>query len=258
MVKDIWGSSKVARLAAAKAINKGDLQKIHESFCLDCPIAPWPYGNATSINPLLVMLGASPGDSPSAGDTGFLQPGSHPLPTAGYPHPGTAYQDTKGYWDKLRGLAREFLTPTGGSLDDALALFGNVNLDTSRNGEAQQVVVDLAFAKWVLKTISNGLRPRFLVLLGLSGYLKSNPEVNKLFEQTFRGFDSRRPHREIRFAGYLQKNFMFREWDVSNGAGEQMMIVMWPQHPSRAPFSNMDTWQASCTEFSERYGRLIE
>ena len=257
-MKDIWGSSKNARLAAAKAIPEGDLKKINELLCLDCPITPWPFGNATSINPLLVTLGASPGGSPSDGDTGFLESGSHPFPTAGYPHPGTAYQDTKGYWDKMRGLASEFLTPDGGSLNDALALFGNVNLDTSCNGKAQQVIVDLAFANWVLKLISNGLRPRFLVLLGLSGYLQSNPEVNKLFEQTFQGFDSRRPHRKIRFSGYLEKNLIFREWDVFNNAGEELMIVMWPQHPSRVPFVSMDTWRASCTEFSERYVHLIE
>ena len=258
MNNQIWSNSKKLRLEAAREINEDDLQKILEALCQDCPVTPWPHGNATSINPLLVTLGASPGNSPSADDTGFLNVGSHPLPTAGTPHPGTHYCDTAGYWDKLRYLVRVVLTPTGGSEDDALALFGNVNLDTGRSAEARNVSVDLKFASWVLETIKDRFKPRFLVLLGLSGYLAANPEVSAIFERNFSGFKSKKPHREVRFAGYPQKILMFREWDVLNGAGDPMTIVMWPQHPSRAPFSNSNIWRASCNEFSDRYGHLID
>ena len=57
----IWTDSIAARLSSARTLSDGALAALHNGLCEGCPVTPWPYGNATSINPLLVTLGASPG-----------------------------------------------------------------------------------------------------------------------------------------------------------------------------------------------------
>ncbi len=257
MSNEIWSNSAASRLTAVRKISTNDLIKIQESFCRGCPVEPWPYGNATSINPLLVTLGASPGNSPSSVDANLVVAGSQQLPTAGSPHPGTQYQDTAGYWSKLRNLAVDLLMPDGGTEADALALFGNVNLDTGRSGEANKVAIDVVFAAWVLRNVCDGLKPRFLILLGLAGILKDNLEIGSLFERTFSGFRVGKPKREYQFKAYTEKKLVFREWDVLGSAGNQITIVLWPQHPSRAPFTNVDIWRASSKQFSQRYRHVM-
>ena len=66
---------------------------MHAALVEGCPVEPWPYGNATSINPLLVTLGPSPGGSP---DLSVPDPALRPLdlPTAGERHPHTRTNDT--------------------------------------------------------------------------------------------------------------------------------------------------------------------
>ena len=179
------------------------------------------------------------------------------MPTAGEPHCGVKYEDTAGYWDKIRHLAYEIVRPDGGSDDDALSLFGNLNLATGSRGDARDVEVSPDFARWVLETVRDSLRPRILVLLGLGGKLKKERSLCALFEETFSNFLLRRPHDVIRFRGYQKKSLKFREWFVRGPKGNEMLIVMWPQHPSRSPFTNIDYWTVSCGEFKERCGSLI-
>lgn len=253
MKEDLWAPTPRERLNAARHITSGELKQIHENLGRGCPIEPWPYGNATVINPLLVTLGVSPGNSPATGDNEFLIAGGHEFPPAGTPHPGTRYRDTAGYWDKLRLLARLALMGPGTDEDDALSLFGNLNLDTGQSGEASNVTVKSDFAAWVSRTIRYGLRPRLVVMLGLSTYLRSNRSIAEIFENTFPGFDIKKPQREVPFSAYMQKNLVFREWDIPCENDGALTLVMWPQHPSRAPFSNFELWDASCREFAERY-----
>lgn len=257
MNSDLWAPSPRERLHAARHLTFTELKEVHKDLIRGCPVEPWPYGNATVINPLLVTLGVSPGNSPAAGDTQYLAAGGHQFPTAGSPHPGTRYRDTAGYWDKLRLLAQVTLKTSGANEDDALSLFGNLNLDTGQNGKARNVTVKADFASWIVRTISNGLRPRFVVMLGLSTYLHANRYVAEILEDAFPGFELKRPHREVHFDAYSQKRLVFREWDIPCKNGDELTIVMWPQHPSRAPFSNSALWHASCTEFAKRYQHVL-
>lgn len=257
MNSDLWAPSPRERLHAARHLTFTELKEVHKDLIRGCPVEPWPYGNATVINPFLVTLGVSPGNSPAAGDTQYLAAGGHQFPTAGSPHPGTRYRDTAGYWDKLRLLAQVTLKTSGTNEDDALSLFGNLNLDTGQNGEARNVTVKADFASWIVRTISNGLRPRFVVMLGLSTYLHANRYVAEILEDAFPGFELKRPHREVHFDAYSQKRLVFREWDIPCKNGDELTIVMWPQHPSRAPFSNSALWHASCTEFAKRYQHVL-
>ncbi|MCY3839390.1 MAG: hypothetical protein OXH09_12230, partial [Gammaproteobacteria bacterium] len=148
----LWGDSIRERINSARRLSRASLAAVHEDLCVGCPVAAWPYGNATSINPLLVTLGPSPGGSP---DGGLPDPAGKPLelPTAGVRHRHTTYEDGKGFWRKIRWLARSVVQAGTTSSEDSYALFGNMNLDPNRSGKAGDVRIDPFFGEWVLRTI---------------------------------------------------------------------------------------------------------
>lgn len=246
----IWGDSIGERLRGARALSESALAAVREDLCRGCPVRPWPFGNATSINPLLVTLGPSPGASPNRADTG-LDSEPWELPTAGVRHSRTTYEDGRGYWRKIRLLARTMVKAESASCEDAYALFGNMNLDPGRSGQASDVQIDERFGTWVLRTIRDGLRPRFVVCLGLRG----KPAAMDLLAQVFE-VDSSRPHTEP-LKCYQRRRLTFLEWDCAGSAGNAIKLVLWPQHPSRAPFTNVETWRDACEEFADRYRCLI-
>ena len=147
-----WFRLRRARLSSARDIARKNLDTIHSELCRDLPESGWTYGNATSINPLLVALGPSPGNSPRRGDPQFVSRDPFALPTAGEPHPEVSYEAPRSYFDKVRTLARTFLDPDGSLGEDALALFGNMNLSTGASGSASLARIDMNFARWVLET----------------------------------------------------------------------------------------------------------
>ena len=257
-LEPLWSSSAKVRNKTAKIVTSEAEARFQNDLCNNCPADPWPYGITTSINPVVATLGVSPGNSPYRGDKEFVTRVSQPLPKVGVPHPGTHYQDTAGYWDKLRTLVRIIFGPTGLSGNEALSLFANLNLDIGASGVADRVDVRADFASWVLLNARDRLRPRFLICLGLSGYLQKNLMVRKILENVFDGFTLSKPHREFRFKGYTVRNLIFREWDVCGPHNNEIKIVLWPQHPSRSPFTNSSFWAASCEEFASRHGHLIE
>ena len=245
----VWGETASQRLDAARHLTEPQVRSIQECLCAGCPVPPWPYGNATSINPLLLTLGTSPGNSPDQGDD--APPDVLDPPTAGKPHRHVFYQDSKGYWDKIRHLARTLLAPTCGSAEDAYALFGNLNLDPRRSGSASGVDVDLDFVRWLLETIRDKLRPSVLVCLGLNTKLEKDRSIRRAFETTF-GLKLNKPMRKYAFDSSA---YSFREWNVADG---RLKIVFWPNHPSRHPFSNFENWKKACEEFKNRNGKLVD
>ena len=253
MNSKVWSSIPSERLAAARHLSELELKELHVDLAKDCPIIPWPYGNATTVNPFIVTLGVSPGNSPASGDYAFLEESGHQFPTAGEPHPEIFYRDTKRYWDKIRFLAQTTLASQNFDQDDILSLFGNTNLATERSGDAKDVSIKPKFAAWILHTIRCKLRPRFIIALGLPTYLQNNRSILNVFERFFPGFRLGHPNREIQFEGCTTKKFMFREWDFSSIDHGEVTLVFWPQHPSRPPFTNFEIWKAACHEFEERH-----
>lgn len=242
----IWGDSISERLNGARSLSDPALAAVRGDLCEGCPVPVWPYGNATSINPLLVTLGASPGGSPSCGDFGV---NPLELPTAGVRHPDTTYDDRKGFWRRIRCLARTVIQSGTTNSEDSYALFGNMNLDPNRSGRARDVRIDPAFGEWVLRTIRDKLRPRFVICLGLKG----KPEAVSLLSQAFDGFNPKEPHVERALECYQGKRFEFREWDCVGPRGNRIKLVLWPQHPSRSPFTNPEIWRGACWEFADRH-----
>ena len=254
----LWAASRRARLSTARALSNADLNAIHEELCLGRAEPGWPYGSATSINPLLVILGPSPGNSPKPGDGHFVTREAFALPTAGVPHPGLSYDDPRGYWNKVKGLARTFLDADGELGDDSLALFGTMNLSTEASGSATDVHISAPFMRWVLETIRDGLRPRVVLLLGLRALLRKNRELSTLFEDAFKRLDVRSPHQEYTLEEYRDRRLVFREWGLITPHGSPLLLVDWPQHPSRSPFTNAYWWSVACAQFSARRASLIE
>ena len=198
----------------------------------------------------MVTLGPSPGGSPNL-SVPDLAGKPIELPTAGVRHPRTNYEDGKNYWRKIRRLARTVVQVGTTSIEDSYALFGNMNLDPSRSGKASDVHIDERFGRWVLRTIRDGLRPRFLICVGLMG----KPVAIKLLAQAFK-IDVVNP-KEYELACYQERRLIFREWDCEGSAGNPIKLVLWPQHPSRPPFTNLEIWRNACQEFGDRHHGLI-
>ena len=251
-VARIWGDSISERLNGARALSDSALCAVQRDLCQGCPVAVWPYGNATSINPLLVTLGPSPGGSPNRKDP---DPAGKPLalPTAGVRHPHTTYEDDKGFWPKIRCLARTVVQAGTTSNADSYALFGNMNLDPNRAGKASDVRIDPAFGEWVLRTIRDRLRPRFVICLGLKG----KPDALKLLARVFDEFNGAEPHEAHPLVCYERRRLMFREWNCRGSTGNQTKLVLWPQHPSRSPFTRPEIWRGACQEFADRHRSLV-
>ena len=258
---DLWSLSASQRLKAARTLTRSQLATVQEQLCEGCPVAPWPYGNATSINPMLVTLGPSPGNSPAPGD--IASPACLELPPAGEPHPHVYYEDTKGYWDSVRHLARIMLTPSAGSENDAFALFGNMNLSPERSGSASKVKIDPSFARWVLRTIRYGLRPRWLVCLGLTTRLKD--KENRTLRQAFESLldldidkpDEKYPFESERPPINSKATYYFLEWEVPTG-DIPLTVVFWSQHPSRPPLNTCAKWRSASERFLDRHAKDIE
>ena len=253
-----WAASRRARLLTARALSNADLNAIHKELCLGRTESGWPYGSATSINPLLVVLGPSPGNSPKHGDSHFVTREPVALPTAGVAHPGLSYDDPRGYWNKVKGLARTFLDADGELGDNALALFGTMNLSTAASGSAADLDISAPFMRWVLATIRDGLRPRVVVLLGLRTLIRKKRELSTLLGDAFEGLEVQRPHREYALEEYQDRRLVFREWDLITPHGSPLLLVDWPQHPCRSPFTNVYWWSVACEQFSARHDSLIE
>jgi|GEM_PF-6473965 hypothetical protein len=257
MSSKLWSNSRDERLKAARALSEDEIKRIHTDLERDCPVDVWPYGSPTTINPMLLTLGLSPGASPFKGDVEYSIRTPFEMPPAGRPHPKVYYKDPRKYWYSVRKLAIQILAQDSLSDEDSLALFGHVNLDTEASGAAKHVQINARYARWVLLNIRNHLRPRILICLGLSGYFKDNPKVANLFEENFSGLKLRCPHRRYELESYQRKKYWFKEWDIVCQHGNKVRIVLWPQHPVRSPMTNEEVWRGACEQFSRRASELF-
>jgi hypothetical protein len=186
----------------------------------------------TSVNPLVVALGASPGNSPAAAPWHGIAPQlPYPPPTFGVPHAGLFYPDGSSYWAKMRlllaGLVRAI--DPGASDDDALAVSGHLNLGTGLFGRATAAATEADIARWAARLIVGPLSPRILVTVGLDGLLKAAQLRTHLSSG---GLDV--PWQRPDFAEPLTEyRYRFKLWRLPRAEGGSLTIVGWPNHPSR-------------------------
>jgi hypothetical protein len=105
-----------------------------------------------TVNPYVVFLGASPGNSPVAGDSGYLTRESYELPTAGIPHPGIYYPDLRHYFDRIRELGQIIIQSRAPGLTEPQthALLGQLNLGTGGFGLAANAPLEQMGAERVV------------------------------------------------------------------------------------------------------------
>lgn len=249
----LWAPAPFERLRAARAIDPDQLQQATMSLLAGCPSSAWPYGCSTSINPWVVFLGVSPGTSPAAGDPNFV-PRRGASPTAGCAPRDMVYSDSRGFFERLRGLTIALIRAEVGQamdVDDALSLSGIMNLDSGASGDARNVTVDEAFARWSVDVAIRRLRPRYVVGAGLSGFL-GKPEHAWLRElmSSYVGaaFLPGRAPASAPFESYTEKRYVFRAWPLRNGGMSPQHLIILPQHPSRAPMTSPAIWRDAVRE----------
>lgn len=248
----LWSNDPLERLQTAMKLSPSEAAEHQSALVESSPMKPWPYGMPTTINPFLVILGPSPGNSPAKGDVDI-----DPKPTVGKAHPGFFYPDTKKYWEKVRELSAGLIQAYAPGLTpkDCYALSGQMNLSVSESGQARKVTIEPEYAKLVPEIIANLLRPRLVVLLGLLGLMKNNRYLQDAFASSgARPIDWKRPDRALPFRGYVgRQQYFYRMWKLSRPDGADMTIISWPNHPSRPPMTNAAVWRASIDE-AVQYG----
>jgi hypothetical protein len=155
-------------------------------------------------------------------------------------------QDSKGFFEKIQSMFSILINRIYG-LDrkDALSLSGLLNLDDGRYGDSSQIKFDTNFASWVIQTAIEKLQPDFLICLGLKG------RISEILPLIGTNIDYRRPDRTSLFQAYQPKAMKFEEWRLPRPDGSHTRLVLWPQHPSRAPFSNKALWDKSVEEYAQ-------
>ena len=241
-MENIWSFNPHVRLNASKKISNDKSELIRNQFC-DCKNHyPWPYGMPTSINPYVVLLGASPGNSPDI-DAINSENKNYLPPTLGSPHQGLFYKDNRNFFIKVRFLIEYILDNLYGisNKEDALSLGGLMNLDTGENGQAKNVIYNDEFTKWVVNKTLHAMKPRIVVCLGL---LKEKERILSLVNSDINSNIS-----DINFDFTSSKNYKFRIWIKKDENNNFQLIIFWPNHPSRVPFANINEWERSVYEF---------
>ena len=255
---NFWSHRPSERLDTALRIPESKIADLQKNISRECPVTAWPYGMPTVLNPYVVVLGMSPGVSPASGDDDYFSRPPYELPPAGKAHPRWNYTDSRGYWDKVRSLCLNLNRAIDPCIDEnqAFALSGHMNLSAEASGQAADVVTEAQMATWVTTVISNCLRPRYVIGLGLTTALK-RPEIKEALSALGRNsVNFSRPERLNPFKGYSEKNFYYREWDFERPDGEILTFVSWPQHPSRAPFTNRQIWEESISEYCQSVSNM--
>ena len=254
---ELYGNSPRERFEAVTAVTAEQRRAIVATLLDGCPEKGWPYGCNTALNPWLVFLGASPGSSPKRGDSNYGRRKGVP-PTGEIPPAWIQYEDPKGFFKRLRMVATTLMQGDGLAPDEAAGLVGMMNMDTEAQGDVRNVMIRPAFARWSLDVIFNRLRPKYVIALGLKGFLTSREHAwirQEIGTHLGKAFNPRKPDWSLPFRGYATGNLKFAIWR-REGAGPAQYFIMYPQHPSKIPMNNWDTWCKAAREFAVCAQRL--
>src|SRR5438067_1940160 len=122
-----------------------------------------------SVDPKLILVGVSPGNSPNAVDTRrcYSEPRVEKDKDSHF-----YYRDSSGYWDKLRYLTSAFFM--GLSELEAVSLCSHFNLATASSGDAAGVRAERDIVAWVSSLLNAVHKPDLIVFFGLVGKFQTN------------------------------------------------------------------------------------
>lgn len=225
---DLFSPDPRSRLHAARAASEAVRRRTLAFLSEGCPHKPWPRGMPTSVNPLVVVIGVSPGNSPALGAKAFLEDYT---PTFGLPAPGLFYRDQAYYWQKVRLLGTSMTRLLDHTLSDqdGLALTGHLNLGTGMFGSASRAAIEPDVVRWVSDVIAR-CRARLVIALGLVKLLTTDEVLRGIWNDGAAVVDWTQPQL------VAASTFRYRLFRGKGPNGTGFDLVFWPNHPSRAPF----------------------
>ena len=221
------------------------------------PFSEWPGGMPASIDPELVFIGVSPGNSPmpedaASGQAVLQAPRFISAPTVRKPsNSHFYYPDSSKYWEKLRYLAHQYFLQKNEAITEnaAISRCSHFNLGTGDAGSATKNDVEEDVVKWVSRLLDRIHKPEIVILFGLNGILKDDTISSWWNHSKGLTVPWSTPHEERRLMSYQGRNYRFREWRVTASNGNEIKLVIWPNHPSRPPFRNAEIWQRAVREY---------
>lgn len=229
-----------ARLRQLRSLDPKGKSRVREYLVqnLRRRLRPWPVGMPTSACPHVVILGVSPGNSPGPDHKGVNTSGesNYEKPTFGTPPDFGSGNDTRHYWEKVSDLCTFLVRRDDPKLSEhqALSLTGHLNLGTGRYGTAGPEAVKRDLVKWVSSLIGSKFRAKVLVCFGLTGIL-DKPRI-KGFWNCDGGLKLNWSNPDVK-ESFSRSAYHFRFWNAQRADGTPMAVLMWPNHPSRHPFS---------------------
>jgi hypothetical protein len=234
-------------------------EKIISRLVNTAPDSQWPDGMPASIDPKLVLIGVSYGNAPNREVEELRKEGSdyfHSAPCTVKPENSHFYYpDTRSYWNKLRYLSHSFFKRNCPNITEnqAISLTTHVNLGTDSAGLATKRDVQEQYVKWVSTLLNQTHSPDLVVLFGLNNILKDDEVSSWWNNETGLSINWKKPDNTPNFSSYAVKKLTFREWSVRNSMNHRIRLVIWPNHPSRAPFSDLNIWKQSVNEYMDKY-----
>ncbi len=237
-----------------KSKSQEDIQSLIEELRRNTPFGFWPDGMPASVDPKLVLIGVSPGNSPMPEhrreDSNSPIFESEPCVVKSEKN-HFYYPDSSGYWKKLRMLCSSYFQFHDNSMDeaDSISLTTHLNLGTGAAGSATKMDVERDIIKWVSKLLNKVHEPDTVILFGLKAILSDNEISSWWNHDGGLKINWLKPDIQKPFNSYKKRRYYYRIWNTTNARGKNIKVVLWPNHPSRAPFSNYDIWQKSIDEF---------
>lgn len=245
-------------LSSVESLKPEEEAKLKNDLIQLTPDKVWPDGMPASIDPKLVLIGVSPGNAPNyeaeelrkkSPDNYYSEPCA--IKTD---HSHFYYPDARNYWVKLRYLTHSYFKRYHPEITEtqAISLATHVNLGTGSAGSATKKDVEEAYVKWVSDLLNETHSPDLVVLFGLNNILKDD-DISGWWNESGLPINWNNPTNTFRFNGYNQINYHFREWSVKNSKNHPIRLVIWPNHPSRPPFSDLSIWKQSVNEYLDNY-----
>ncbi|MDO8895442.1 hypothetical protein [Nitrosomonas sp.] len=241
-------------LKRLKSLPKVEIDKIVNQLVTATPEKTWPDGFPASIDPKLLLIGISYGNSPDKNSENKRQneEGDFASQPCAIKDKSSHfyYPDTRRYWEKLRYLSHSYFKNSCNSFSetDAISLTTHINLGTGSAGKASVADVEEEYVKWASKLVNCNHNPDLVILFGLSRIIRDR-KVNQWWNhQTGIQIDWEKPDYTREFSANGKK-YKHRLWTATNSNGHQIKIDIWPNHPSRHPFGSFDLWKQSVDEF---------
>ncbi len=241
---ELWSDDVSIRLKTCRNLDPKLAEQYKAYVVQQCPQRRWPFGMPTAINPYILFIGISPG----RGDhTDGINDGPR---IDGMPHCGFCGEhscppalETIPYWEKVKKIARHILGSLDPKLnkDDCIALSGQLNLGTENVGKGGIEATQSDIRMWVPKVIPF-LKPKIIITFGLKS-LCLNPKIIEEWKNTDLA-TLLKPGEPSAFAWESKRKYRFEKHQDNDP-----LIVSWPNHPSKHPFTAGGAIEAAASQF---------